>query len=244
MCGKSCMHGVERGKIRRLYQRLPIAIVVPVCFLDFLIKLRYSEIERKQHSTQSEKVNENQYELRFIIAKHIDFFMCLRYYVTMEVVPMINRPLYIDKIMAYTDTPFVKVLTGVRRCGKSTVLKMIMEKLQQEHGVSSERIVSMRFDSMDYEDMTAKDMFKAVKEKLNPTGRTYLFLDEVQEIEGWEKVVNSLATDYDVDLYVTGSNSRMLSSEIATYLTGRYVSFRIYTLSFQEYLELKSSIHR
>ena len=86
--------------------------------------------------------------------------MYLRYYVTMEVVPMINRPLYIDKIMAYTDTPFVKVLTGVRRCGKSTVLKMIMEKLQQEHGVSSERIVSMRFDSMDYEDMTAKDMFK------------------------------------------------------------------------------------
>ena len=152
---------------------------------------------------------------------------------------MINRPLYVDKIMAYTDTPFVKVLTGVRRCGKSTVLKMIMEKLQQEHGIPSERIVSMRFDSMDYEDMTAKDMFKAVKEKLDPTGRTYLFLDEVQEIEGWEKVVNSLATDYDVDLYVTGSNSRMMSSEIATYLTGRYVSFRIYTLSFQEYLEFK-----
>ena len=152
---------------------------------------------------------------------------------------MINRPLYVDKIMVYTDTPFVKVLTGVRRCGKSTILKMIMEKLQQEHGIPSERIVSMRFDSMDYEDMTAKDMFKAVKEKLNPTGRTYLFLDEVQEIEGWEKVVNSLATDYDVDLYVTGSNSRMMSSEIATYLTGRYVSFRIYTLSFQEYLEFK-----
>ena len=152
---------------------------------------------------------------------------------------MINRPLYVDKIMAYTDTPFVKVLTGVRRCGKSTILKMIMEKLQQKHGIPSERIVSMRFDSMDYEDMTAKDVFKAVKEKLNPTGRTYLFLDEVQEIEGWEKVVNSLATDYDVDLYVTGSNSRMMSSEIATYLTGRYVSFRIYTLSFQEYLEFK-----
>ena len=165
--------------------------------------------------------------------------MRLRYYGTMEVVPMINRPLYVDKIMAYTDTPFVKVLTGVRRCGKSTVLKMIMEKLQQEHGIPSERIVSMRFDSMDYEDMTAKDMFKAVKEKLNPTGRTYLFLDEVQEIEGWEKVVNSLATDYDVDLYVAGSNSRTMSSEIATYLTGRYVSFCIYTLSFQEYLEFK-----
>ena len=177
--------------------------------------------------------------MRIIIAKSIDFLIWLRYYGIMEVVSMINRPLYVDRIMAYTDTPFVKVLTGVRRCGKSTVLKMIMEKLQKEHGIPSERIVSMRFDSMDYEDMTAKDMFKAVKEKLNPTGRTYLFLDEIQEIEGWEKVVNSLATDYDVDLYVTGSNSRMMSSEIATYLTGRYVSFRIYTLSFQEYLEFK-----
>ena len=89
---------------------------------------------------------------------------------------MINRPLYVDKIMAYTDTPFVKVLTGVRRCGKSTILKMIMEKLQQKHGIPSERIVSMRFDSMDYEDMTAKDMFKAVKEKLNPTGRITVLL--------------------------------------------------------------------
>ena len=152
---------------------------------------------------------------------------------------MILRPDYIEAVKPFMDAPLVKILTGVRRCGKSTVLKMIMEKLQQEHGVPSERIVSMRFDSMDYEDMTAKDMFKAVKEKLNPTGRTYLFLDEIQEIEGWEKVVNSLATDYDVDLYVTGSNSRMMSSEIATYLTGRYVSFRIYTLSFQEYLEFK-----
>ena len=147
-----------------------------------LVKLRYSETERKQNSTQSEKVNENQCELRFIIAKPIDFFMCLRYYGTMEVVPMIDRPLYVDKIMAYTDTPFVKVLTGVRRCGKSTILKMIMEKLQQKHGIPSERIVSMRFDSMDYEDMTAKDVFKTVKEKLNPTGRTYLFLDEVYTI--------------------------------------------------------------
>ena len=154
---------------------------------------------------------------------------------------MINRPLYVDKIMAYTDTPFVKVLTGVRRCGKSTILKMIMEKLQQKHGIPSERIVSMRFDSMDYEDMTAKDMFKAIKEKLNPTGRTYLFLDEVQEIEGWEKVVNSLATDYDVDLYVTGSNSKLMSSEISTYLTGRYVLIPVFTLSFREYLDFKAN---
>ena len=152
---------------------------------------------------------------------------------------MINRPLYTEKIMAYTDTPFVKVLTGVRRCGKSTILKMIMEKLQTERGISADQIVSMRFDSMEYEDMTAKQMFEAVKAKLSENKKTYVFLDEVQEIKGWEKVVNSLASDYDVDLYVTGSNSRMMSSEISTYLTGRYVSFRIFPLSFEEYLTFR-----
>lgn len=152
---------------------------------------------------------------------------------------MINRPLYTEKIMAYTDTPFVKVLTGVRRCGKSTILKMIMEKLQNESGISADQIVYMRFDSMEYEDMTAKQMFEDVKAKLSENKKTYLFLDEVQEIEGWEKVVNSLTSDYDVDLYVTGSNSRMMSSEISTYLTGRYVSFRIFPLSFEEYLTFR-----
>ena len=149
---------------------------------------------------------------------------------------MIYRPLYVDKIMAYVDTPFVKILTGVRRCGKSTILKMIMEQLKTQHNIPEERIVSCRYDSMEYEDMTAKQMYAQLKERLSPDGKTYLFLDEVQEIKGWEKVVNSLASDFDVDLYVTGSNSRMMSSEISTYLTGRYVSFRIFTLSFGEYL--------
>ena len=152
---------------------------------------------------------------------------------------MIYRPIYVDKIMAFTDTPFVKILTGVRRCGKSTILKMIMEKLRQR-GVPEERIVSFRFDSMEYEDMTAKQMYTELKSRICPNGRTYFFLDEMQEIKGWEKVVNSLQSDFDVDLYVTGSNSRMMSSEISTYLTGRYLAFRIYTLSFGEYLTFKS----
>ena len=153
---------------------------------------------------------------------------------------MINRPLYVDKIMAYVDTPFVKILTGVRRCGKSTILKMIMERLSTEYGVSKEHIISCRYDSMEYEDMTAKQMYSHLKEQIVPNGKTYLFLDEIQEIEGWEKVINSIASDYDVDLYITGSNSRMMSSEISTYLTGRYISFRIFTLSFSEYLTFKS----
>ncbi len=153
---------------------------------------------------------------------------------------MIDRPMYVDKIMAYMDTPFVKILTGVRRCGKSTILKIIMEKLRREKGISEERIVSYRFDSMEYEDMTSKQLFIELKRRLVPSGKTYLFLDEVQEITGWEKVMNSLASDYDVDIYVTGSNSRMMSSEISTYLTGRYITFRIYTLSFAEYLTFKA----
>lgn len=151
---------------------------------------------------------------------------------------MIYRPTYVDKIMAYADTPFVKILTGVRRCGKSTILKMIMEKLQ-EKGVPENSIIDYRFDSMEYEDMTAKQLFSELKNRLSSDNKEYLFLDEVQEIKGWERVVNTLAADYDVDIYVTGSNSHMMSSEISTYLTGRYVSFHIYTLSFAEFLDFK-----
>ncbi len=155
---------------------------------------------------------------------------------------MINRPLYMDKIMAYVDTPFVKVLTGIRRSGKSTIMKMIMDKLENDRHIPKENIISMRFDSMEYEDMTAKQMFEAIKAGLSAQGKTYLFLDEVQEISGWEKVVNSFLGEYDVDIYVTGSNSRMMSSEIATYLTGRYVSFQVYPLSFEEYLSFRREV--
>lgn len=155
---------------------------------------------------------------------------------------MINRPLYMDKIMTYVDTPFVKVLTGIRRSGKSTIMKMVMDKLENERHIPKENIISMRFDSMEYEDMTAKQMFETIKAGLSVQGRTYLFLDEVQEISGWEKVVNSFLGEYDVDIYVTGSNSRMMSSEIATYLTGRYVSFQVYPLSFEEYLAFRREV--
>lgn len=152
---------------------------------------------------------------------------------------MIYRPMYVDKIMAYTDTPFVKILTGIRRCGKSTILKMIMDKLR-ERGIPESCIVSYRFDSMEYDGMTAKEIYTELKTRLTENHKTYFFLDEIQEISGWEKIVNSLASDFNVDLYVTGSNSRMMSSEISTYLTGRYVAFRIYTLSFKEYLTFKN----
>lgn len=151
---------------------------------------------------------------------------------------MIFRENYVNKIMAFTDTPFVKILTGVRRCGKSTIMQMIMEELRKK-GIKDERIVSLRFDSMEYEGLSAKELYDLLKAKLSKEETTYLFLDEVQEIPEWEKAVNSINTDFNVDIYVTGSNSRMMSSEISTYLTGRYVSFRIFTLSFAEYLTFK-----
>ena len=154
---------------------------------------------------------------------------------------MIERPLYLDKIMPFVDTPFVKILTGVRRCGKSTILKMIIKKIKKEKNVDDEQILNYRFDSMEYEDMNTKELHLEIKSKILQSKKTYLFLDEIQEIEGWEKVVNTLASDFDVDIYITGSNSRMMSSEISTYLTGRYITFHIYTLSFEEYLMFKKS---
>jgi len=155
---------------------------------------------------------------------------------------MIPRPAYVDRILSYVDTPFVKVLSGVRRCGKSTILKMVEAELR-ERGVPDGNILVYRLDSMEHEGLgTAKPFYDEVKGRLAASGRTYLFLDEVQEVEGWEKAVNSLMADFDVDVYVTGSNSRMMPSEISTYLTGRYVQFRIFPLSFAEYLTFRDDM--
>jgi predicted AAA+ superfamily ATPase len=153
-----------------------------------------------------------------------------------QVSDMLLRPQYIEKIMAYIDTPLVKILSGVRRCGKSTLLKMLADELHKR-GVADDRIFIYNFDSLQHEDIkTAKALYNEIRQKLSPDGKTYLFLDEIQEVQDWEKAVNSFMTNFDVDVYVTGSNSRLLSSEISTYLTGRYVSFRIFPLSFAEYL--------
>lgn len=151
---------------------------------------------------------------------------------------MIYRPDYVERIGTYIDTPFVKILTGVRRSGKSTIMNMLRSELLRR-GIPSERILHYNLDSLEYEDMTAKELFSAVKGRLAKEHRTYIFFDEIQVIESWERVVNSLMSDYDVDIYVTGSNSRMMSSEISTYLTGRYITFRIYPLSFAEYLSFR-----
>lgn len=154
---------------------------------------------------------------------------------------MILRPHYMTVLKKYRDVPLVKILAGIRRCGKSTILEMLKNDLV-ESGVSADHIISMRYTSEEFDcGMTDQDMYKSIKDNMTDDGRYYLLLDEVQEITGWEKAVNSLLEDSNTDIYVTGSNSKMMSSEISTYLTGRYVSIPVYTLSFREYLAFKKS---
>ena len=153
---------------------------------------------------------------------------------------MIIRSDYMNTLKTYRDVPLVKILAGIRRCGKSTILDMLRDDLL-ESGIAADHIISMRYTSEDFDDgMTDKDMYNGIKRQMTNEGRYYLLLDEVQEIEGWEKAVNSLLENANTDIYVTGSNSKLMSSEISTYLTGRYVSIPVYTLSFKEYLDFKT----
>ena len=152
---------------------------------------------------------------------------------------MILRPDYINAIEPFIDSPVVKILAGVRRCGKSTILEMVADELIKR-GVSKENIIERRYNEIIYDDYTAKEMYSDIKTVITDKGRCYLLLDELQEIKGWEKVINDLLENSDVDIYVTGSNSKLMSSEISTYLTGRYVTIPVYTLSLREYLTFKS----
>lgn len=157
---------------------------------------------------------------------------------------MILRPQYMDALKTYRDVPLVKILAGIRRCGKSTILDMLYDDLLKS-GIAEDRIIRMRYTSEEFDDgMTDKDMYKGIKEQMKDDGRYYLLLDEVQEVEGWEKAVNSLLENADTDIYVTGSNSKLMSSEISTYLTGRYISIPVYTLSFAEFLDFKKDDDR
>ena len=157
---------------------------------------------------------------------------------------MIIRPHYMDTLKTYRDVPLVKILAGIRRCGKSTILDMLRDDLLKS-GIAAHHIISMRYTSEDFDGgMTDKDMYNDIKEQMTGNGRYYLLLDEVQEITGWEKAVNSLLENADTDIYVTGSNSKLMSSEISTCLAGRYISIPVYTLSFSEYLDFKKSDSR
>ncbi len=157
---------------------------------------------------------------------------------------MISRPRYMEVFRTYRDVPVIKVLAGIRRCGKSTLLEMLRDELERD-GVPADHIVKMSYTSEDFDDgMTDKEMHRDILEKMSGAGRYYLLLDEVQEIEGWEKAVNSLLEKGNTDIYVTGSNSKLMAGEISTYLSGRYITIPVYTLSFAEYLSFKEPTGR
>lgn len=152
---------------------------------------------------------------------------------------MILRPDYIEAVKPFMDAPLVKILTGVRRCGKSTIFEMIRQELL-ERGIPEDHIIMKKYTEMDIPDtITPKQMYDELVSRVEDDKRYYFLLDEIQEIKGWEKAVNSLLEGMNADIYVTGSNSKLMSSEISTYLTGRYISIPVFTLSFREYLEFK-----
>ena len=150
------------------------------------------------------------------------------------VIEMIIRDNYLKKLIACKDTEFIKVITGVRRSGKSTILLMFKNYLL-DNGVKEDNIIYINFESVIYDDIkTYKDLYKYVKERIK--NKTYLLLDEVQNVNSWEKAINSFKVDFDIDIYITGSNAYLLSSELSTLLSGRYVEIKVYPLSFKEYL--------
>lgn len=149
---------------------------------------------------------------------------------------LIQREEYLNKLIALKDKKIIKVVTGVRRCGKSKLLEMYRKWLL-EQGVEEERIVSINFEDLDFEDLTDyKKLHTYLKEHLLKDNMTYIFLDEIQNVEQFPKVVDSLYIKDNVDIYITGSNAHMLSSEIATLLSGRYIQIEMLPLSFKEYM--------
>jgi predicted AAA+ superfamily ATPase len=153
---------------------------------------------------------------------------------------MIDRPVYTKKLGTYIDSPLIKVLTGLRRSGKSSLLSLLRTKLTAA-GIPPERIAHINFERLDYIDVTNVETFAKLAKNLLAEGRRYLLFDEIQNITGWERVVNGLLAENKVDIYITGSSSKLLSSELSTHITGRFVNIPVSTLSFAEAMEFKKA---
>jgi uncharacterized protein len=155
---------------------------------------------------------------------------------------MIRRDLYLNQLGNYIDKPFIKIITGIRRCGKSAILMLLRDELLR-NGINENNIIYINFESFEFSDIDRADkLYKYTKDKIRNKKRYYIFLDEIQEVISWEKAVNSLFVDLNADIYITGSNSRLLSSELATYLAGRYIEIHLHTLSFSEHLLFRQSL--
>lgn len=156
---------------------------------------------------------------------------------------MIKREMYMSRIRPFIGTELIKVMTGIRRCGKSVMLELIKQELI-DRGINSSQFISINFEDMNYAHLlTAKALHDEItKRAANIEGKVFLFFDEIQEVKDWEKCINSLRVSLDCDIYITGSNAKLLSGELATYLAGRYVEFVIYPFSFAEFIELYKTI--
>lgn len=151
---------------------------------------------------------------------------------------MLKREKYLEKIRDFYDSDLIKILVGIRRCGKSVILEQIMQELK-ERNIDENHIIYVNFEFIEFEDLTDyKELNKYIKERIKDDKLYYLFFDEIQNVENFEKVVNSLRASKKVSIFITGSNSRLLSEELSTVLSGRYVSFKINPLSYKEVLEL------
>ena len=176
--------------------------------------------------------------LFFVVSKKYFIFVCsLRYNEKMRT---IKRQTYIDKVKPFIDSNLIKVFTGSRRAGKSVLMQLVQNELI-DSGVNTSQILALNFESrIDGKPMTGEIVWNKVKEKVSETDKkVYLFFDEVQELNEWEKIVNSIQVDFDVDIYLTGSNAKLLSSELSTYLSGRYIEIKVYPFSFKEVVQIK-----
>jgi predicted AAA+ superfamily ATPase len=147
-----------------------------------------------------------------------------------------KRELYLQQLKAFQDTEMIKVITGIRRCGKSSLMKLMADELRHS-GKEDKQIIEINFESMRFSEMTVKEFYDYIADRIVPEKRMYFFFDEVQRIVGWENAVNSFRVDFDCDIYITGSNAHLLSSELSTYLAGRYVEIKVLPLSFREFLD-------
>lgn len=152
---------------------------------------------------------------------------------------MINRKIYIEQITDFIDKPFIKVISGIRRSGKSVLLMQLMDVLKQK-GVNEKNIIYINFESFRYAEITnEKQLYEKIASAIINNNKYYILLDEIQEVDKWEKAINSFRVDFNADIYITGSNSHLLSSELATYLSGRYIQIPVFTLSFSEFLDFR-----
>lgn len=151
---------------------------------------------------------------------------------------LIERPRYLGKLTAFQDRDLIKVVTGIRRCGKSTLLELMQRELRSQ-GVPENRVLTFKMESMEFDGITYQELYKLIIKRIGTAKHPYLFFDEIQEVEDWERAINALRADIDCDIYITGSNAHLLSSELSTLITGRYIEVEMTPLTFGEYLAFR-----